>query len=100
MRQSVRSHQERLPAMASNLPVLWIEKEIVEALTRPGPTALVPWVANHNWARFGEMVEYIPANRCRTCRFFEPGIAALCSYWQGAVKADGSDFCSKWKEKE
>lgn len=88
--------------MASELPVVWIETNNDGSLVLLG--RMSSFRGNFDYYRAttdssweDSMVEYIPARRCSSCRFFEPVPAAACSYWQGAQKADGSGFCDKWE---
>ena len=88
--------------MASKLPVLYAPLFSGELDTNDDDVELARLFVRKADALIEhgeEFAEYLPARRCRdNCRYFEPGVAAMCSYWQGAVKADGSDFCSKWEE--
>ena len=81
--------------MASKLPVLWIDPSHVAALARHERLSCNTFARNYEEPGF---VEYLPANRCKTCRFFEPEFPAACSYWQGSVKQDGSGYCSEHRE--
>ena len=87
--------------MASDLPVLWVQQTGIARIERTGfkldsTGTTTAQLSSRPRAKFAE---YIPAHRCRDCRFFVSGIPAMCEHWQGCVMPDGSGFCYEWREK-